>query len=194
MRQSAGFTLIETIMAIFILSITLVGLISLAAGGFYSVRYARNQIAADALLQESLEYVRNSRDTAIQGGVSWLNWLTTLNVNAGGAANGAPLSQGCYSSNGCIIDPYTEGAKITACGTTCPTVWYYPTQGFYGYSSHSYPFPSSSDSYATTFVRKVTAVVSADSNQITVTATISWLNGATTRSSRQSITVANWRP
>lgn len=193
-KFSGGFTLVETIMAIFILSITLAGLISLAAGGFYSVRYARNQIAADALLQESLEYVRNSRDTAVQHGTTWLNWLTTLNVDTGGSAAGAPLTQGCYSSNGCMVDPYNEGAKIIGCSGTCQTLWYYQDLGFYGYNNHSYPFPSSVQSYATSYVRKVTAVVSSDSNQITVTATITWLNGATAKTSRQSITIANWRP
>lgn len=62
MKKQQGFTLIETLIAVFILTLTIGGLLTLAANGYFSVRYARNQIVANNLLQESLEYIRNSRD------------------------------------------------------------------------------------------------------------------------------------
>ena len=195
MKQK-GFTLIETLIAIFILTMTVAGLITLASGGFFSVRYSRNQIVADALIQESLEYIRNDRDSAIQQDVSWDAWLTRLNMNASGvtAALGSP-TQGCFASTGCQVDPYTSGAKMVACGGQCATILYYSNQGFYGYASGTYPFGSGEQSYNTSYVRTITATLNpTDSNQVTVTASVRWLNGSATKNLAQSIVIANWRP
>ncbi len=194
-KKQQGFTLIETIVAIFILSLTIGALLSLAAGGFYSVRYSRNQLVAENLIQESIEYIRNSRDTALQQNVLWTDWLTTLNVDTNGAT--APYgssTQGCFSTNGCIVDPYTSGVKVRACGASCPTILFFPNQSFYGYSGATYPF-SDSGAYATTYVRTISIIVSpSDSNQATITARISWQNGNTTKTTTQSVVMTNWRP
>ncbi len=63
MRNSKGFTLIETLVAIFILVLTIGTLMSLSASSFFSVRYAKNQITASNLVQAQLEFIRNVRDT-----------------------------------------------------------------------------------------------------------------------------------
>lgn len=94
MKQK-GFTLIETLVAILILSITMGSLMSLAAGGFYSVRYARNQIAANALMQETLEFVCNSRDSGKIQGLSWEQWRQKFYVDQSGVQTGNP-SSGCF--------------------------------------------------------------------------------------------------
>jgi type II secretory pathway pseudopilin PulG len=66
LKNSKGFTLVETLVAIFILLLTITTMISLSAGSFYNVRYAQNQLTASALNQEVFEYVRHNRDTAVQ--------------------------------------------------------------------------------------------------------------------------------
>ena len=171
-----GFTLIETIVAIFILSLAMGALLTLAANGFYSVRYARNQIVADNLMQESLVFIRNNRDTAFRSGGDWNTWRAGLSS--------------CFESNGCIVDVYTTGAKFIACSTNCPYMSYYENQGIYGYT---YNYPFSGESYETSYVRTIKMTESPyDSNQITVTSTMRWLNGGASRTTAQSVVMTNW--
>ena len=179
MKQQAGFTLIETLIAIFILTLTIGGLLTLAAGGYFSVRYSRNQIVANSLLQESLEYVRNSRDTLFQQNGDWNQWLAGFSD--------------CFTTAGCAIDPYTRGTHVVpAAGQP---IIFYPTFGFYGYAGGSYPsiVTSGTAPYLTTYVRTVTMKKSdTDPNQVIVNATVAWLNGSTQKTATQSILITNW--
>jgi prepilin-type N-terminal cleavage/methylation domain-containing protein len=189
MKQQQGFTLIETLIAIFILTLTVGGLLELAAGGYFSVRYARNQIVADNLIQESLEYIRNDRDGAAQSGSGyWQAWE---------AKYGA-----CTKNTGCIVDPYTTVPvqHIEDCSAypnqICPTVTFYPSVGFYGYNTHTYPDigQSAQTPYPTTYIRTVTMQQGTDPNQLTVTVTVAWMNGSAPISSSQSFLLTNWNP
>jgi Tfp pilus assembly protein PilV len=179
---SRGFTLIETLIAIFILTLTVGGLLTLAANGYFSVRYARNQITADSLVQESLEYVRNSRDSAAQSGVDWQTWVGQFSAN------------GCMSSTGCIVDPYTtNGNNVRACGNTCDYSTLYPDSGFYGYTSSSYPsaLGSTTPPQTSTFVRTITMHL-VGANQLVVVSSVQWLNGTAAKGTTQSILITSW--
>lgn len=191
--QTRGFTLVETVVAIFILSLSVGALLTLSTGGIFSVRYARNQMVADNLLQESLEYIRNSRDTAAQQGIMWEDWLETLNVNASG--NSVPYNSndplGCFSDRGCQIDPYYPGRPIRQCQNSgCDYIQFYPEHGFYGYDN-PYPF-GQSDSTPTSYIRTIN-VNRTTENQIVVTARIQWLNGFNEKSVEQSLILTNWQ-
>jgi prepilin-type N-terminal cleavage/methylation domain-containing protein len=196
-NQQSGFTLIETVVAILILSLTVSVLLTLTAGGVFSVRYARNQIVADNLAQEALEYIRNSRDSARQEGISWDTWLTYLNVNANGQRQPAPFSQGCFNATrGCKIDPYTNTyatiAPVMECPSAgCANVTFFRSPGFYGYASSDYNL-AVSDPVITTYVRKVTTALDASGDQLTVTVSLTWKNGNMTRSTSQSLLLTDW--
>jgi len=185
--SQAGFTLIETLIAIFLLMLTVGGLLTLAADGYFQVRYAKNQIIANSLLQESLEYIRNDRDTSFQQGVTWSDWVAKYSGD-----------HGCFDANGCTVDPYTTIATdhVIACASdSCPAFTFYPTFGFYGYANTTYPSlynQSAGSPYLTTYVRTITMQQASDPNQLTVTATMKWLNGNTSTSSSQSILLTNW--
>lgn len=196
LREQAGFTLVESLVAILILVLTMGALFSLASGGIFSARYARNQIVANNLLQEAVEVVRNSRDTAAQsGGYAWDLWLANYNVNESGELQDpGDLSFGCFDSDGCMIDPYDTDEPIRACGQECSNIVYYPDPGFYAYEG-TYNGVSPEDSYETSYRRKIRFVpVTGNPDQYMVTAEISWLNGSTTRTLTQSILLTNWRP
>lgn len=194
--NQSGFTLIETLVAVLILTLSIGGILSLAAGGFYSVRYARNQIVANNLLQESLEYVRNTRDSAfLQGGPNpWDIWQDTLQTDINGNVTGNN-SDGCFSSNGCIVNPYAISSKVKKCSTTCPYIMYFPDNEFYGYIA-SYPFSPGSSPYVTSFIRtiKIVPATNDPSNQVVVTGTITWLNGSRSKTIVQSMVLTNWTP
>lgn len=184
--KSEGFTLIETLIAVFILALTVSSLVSLTSGGYFSIRYVRNQIVATSLIGETLEYVRNTKDTALQNGILWQDWQNEYLL-----ANLAPTARGCFDPKGCSIDPYTsQSVKTTPCTTTCPLIVYFPEKSIYAYSTTFTGFTTT----PTTFRRKVTARTMTDPNQIEVTVEVSWLNGTLSRTLRQSVLMTNWTP
>lgn len=201
-----GFTLIETLVAVLILAICVDAVMSLAAGGFFSVKYAKNQIVATALAQESLEYIRNTRDTMYQQGKTWDDWRKVYNVGTGGTINNNLAGNwGCWSADGCAVSPYSSIPVVQCGSSSCPPIYYYPkafdsTSGFYGYKPATplaqYPQGISSvDSYVTTYGRVVKMEVSPnDPGEVMVTVVVSWLDGNTKRSTTQSMLITDWRP
>jgi prepilin-type N-terminal cleavage/methylation domain-containing protein len=191
-NNNGGFTLIETVVAILILSLSIGALLTLSAGGFFSVRYARNQIVADNLAQEALEYIRNTRDTAFIQGTSWDTWLTTLNVDTGGNQVALSTPSGCFDTDGCIVDVYDVLVKIRACTATCAVTVLYPDEGFYGYEAGDYPFSGGTSPIQTTYQRKIVVTRPSSPDQVLVTAIITWQNGSTTKTISQSLMMSNW--
>ena len=194
MKHQRGFTLIETLIAIFILTLTVGGMLQLAASGFYSVRYARNQLVADSLLQESLEYFHNSRDTSVQNGVDWQSWVSSFNVDSSGNQVQGSAGQGCFSSNGCTVDPYATSPRIKACSSNCEGIIFYSSNDLYGYRNSTYPSQNGqtlTNATATTYVRTIT-LQQLSPDQVSVTARVQWLNGQAQKSTTQSILLTRW--
>jgi type II secretory pathway pseudopilin PulG len=65
LKKNKGFTLVETLVAISIFTVSILGLISILASGVSDISYAKQKIVASYLAQEGIEYVRNMRDTAV---------------------------------------------------------------------------------------------------------------------------------
>lgn len=190
-----AFTLIETLVAIAILAAAVGALLTLAAGGYFSVRYAKNDIVANNLLQESIEYIRNNRDTNMhQGTEGWETWLTRLNVDTVGTQ--IPLgsgTRGCFGATGCTVDAYLGGANFKECSGACTPLLFYPSQQFYGYNE-SYPHISGGAApYTTSFVRTIYAERSSvDPSQLLITATITWKNGTQNKTLSQKVIITDW--
>lgn len=181
-----GFSLIETLIAIFLLSVSVGALMTVTTGSFFSIRYARNQVIGGNLMQEAIEYIKNTKDTAVQQGVSWSNWQDQVLKK-----NELGLGTGCFTSSGCTLDIYTtQPQKITSCGTQCPTMVLYQNKGVYGYSD-TYPFEPST---ATSFRRTLRAQQTIDPNQVELIVTMSWRNGNIPRTIQQSLLLTNWIP
>ena len=58
-----GFTLIETMVALAIFSVSIVSLIAMTSQGVANVSLAKNKLIASYLAQEGIEVVRNNRDS-----------------------------------------------------------------------------------------------------------------------------------
>jgi len=87
LRTRGGFTLVETLVAISIFTVSILGLVAVISDGVVSTRYAKQKIAASYLAQEGIEYVRNIRDREIlygQGniGIRWGRFKDNLNIGS----------------------------------------------------------------------------------------------------------------
>lgn len=191
-HNQAGFTLIETLVAILILAMAIGALLTLTAGGFFTIRYAKNDIVASNLLQESLEYIRNTRDSEAQKIVpsSWDQWFDTYrNAN-------------CTDPDvGCMVNPYARAStsRVIACdadGTeVCDNLYYFPSDGFYSYApaaDNLFSSLSSGTELQTSFIRTITMEESANGADIVVTATMEWMNGTNKKQTTQSIILTKW--
>jgi type II secretory pathway pseudopilin PulG len=128
----AGFTLIETFVAIVILTTALAGALGLAAQGFFSADIAGDQITATFLAQDGMEYVRYARDGAR------LNGHSALYYERGGSdnANVDCVSNDPANRNYCYFDSsrdVTTSVPISCGVSGCPAINYDKTSGFYNY-------------------------------------------------------------
>jgi len=173
-KYKRGFTLLETLVALSILTSAVAGPLTLA---FYSIRSAsvsQNQLTAFYLAQEALEYVKNRRDTNVLKGES--NWLKDLAPSGGG--NGF-----CRNDKGCTVDiPYNS---INQCpgGGDCPKMRYSSDTGLYHQNTS---FGSESP-----FTRKIKLwYISAYEEKISIT--ISWSEKFGAKSFTLEENIFNW--
>lgn len=75
-QKNSGFTLIETLVAIFLLMITVVSIVSLSSKILISTKSQKSEITAQYLLQDGIEFLHNNRDSALNGGASWAAYTT----------------------------------------------------------------------------------------------------------------------
>ena len=149
-----GFTLVEAMVAIAILSMAVTGPLLIAQKGIGSAIYAREQITAFYLAQEAVEYIRNIRDT---NRITRDPWLTNLTACVGAV---------------CRIDGtvLTSGEKAVACssdpGAVCKPLWLGSVTGLYGYTE--------SGATQTPFTRSVSIVQDSSQQSAKISVTVSW--------------------
>jgi len=163
--------LIETLVALAIFTTSITVLISVTGSGVANVNYAKNKFVASYLAQEGVEMVRNIRDNAwLTGGPT--GWSTFLTSTTPGVLD-------CISATGCTIEPTT--LQVAACSAPCPNL-NYDTQGFYTAGSGT----------PTLFTRKIEIDDSLSADEIKVTSTVSWNQGAIPYSASYSESLLNW--
>jgi len=70
-KEESAFTLVEIIVILFIVSVGMIGILSLVIQNIQSQIINKNNITAYQLAQEGLELVRKTRDTNWLNGYSW---------------------------------------------------------------------------------------------------------------------------
>jgi prepilin-type N-terminal cleavage/methylation domain-containing protein len=177
-RNKEGFTLIETLVAISLLTISIIAPISLTAQSLQSAYYARDQITAFYMAQEAIEALRSVRDGQI------LQIAHTVDASSINIFGPIPLGDQPFRID---ARQTNSSAAITACngdpGGVCIPL---ETDGtLYGYQSDWTP---------TNFTRTVKAhFIGSGQDEIRVTVTVTWTTGAfQTRSFSISENMYRW--
>jgi prepilin-type N-terminal cleavage/methylation domain-containing protein len=187
-KQNKGFTILETLIAVVLLSLVLNSVLTLISKSLFTAQYAKNDMIASYLLQESADYIRNTRDTSIKvnPATGWDNFLTFYELNGSGNK-----SRSCKIK---IYPNYIANTSEPDCGSVNgnndPDQLYYHKDTNNG----SYYSTERGSGYVdTTLSRSIVLSKSADDKQVDVSITINWKNGNTPKSKSYNVSLTNWQ-
>ena len=167
-----GFTLLEMIMAIFVITVGILGIMSLIQKAMVSTSISSSRLAAVYLAQEGIEIVRNTRD---------VNWL-----EVGILANSWDEGLTACGGIGFIAD-YNHSYGPDQIDPTFPCYAGQPlnidSDGFYGYSS----------GIQTKFKRKIIVTTASDPDIRNVSVEVSWQDRMMPYSLSVQENLYNWR-
>lgn len=182
--KNKGFTLIESLVAISILSLSIAATFTAVQNGIQNSTIAKDQTTAFYLAQEAMEYIKNTRDEnalySIQNPDTPRNWLYGISASAGDP---------CYFGKVCQIDSPLK--TVASCGSAaitssppnlCGYINQDPTTSLYGYTVTWTP---------TRFKREVQLRQIVADTEVEVVISISWTNKAGTKYFQASETLFN---
>lgn len=170
-KRNEGFTILETMVAVFILVLSITGPMVFAQTGLRSAFLARDQITAFYLAQDIIETIKNIRD---ENGLNSVNWLTNIDA--------------CDTGDTCVIHIDTVIADPVAqvcTGGVCPPLEIDANKRY------SYDGNEPSRFTRTTYIRETTNEVEA---QIVVI--VEWQSNVRVGRSRIMVqeNIYNWIP
>lgn len=164
MKPFKAFTLIETLVAVSILLMALVGPLTIAAQSLRSAYYARDQVTAFYLAQEGIEYVRAVRDQNYIGNQSWLTGISEC--------------QGAL----CTVD-FPNFTHQVCPNNICSPVLVSSTGGLFNQTTGT----------ASKFTRAVTITpVPGASDEMIISVTVSWTSTGINRTFSLKERIFNW--
>jgi prepilin-type N-terminal cleavage/methylation domain-containing protein len=131
--NNRGFTLMETLVAILVLSIALAGPLTIAQKSLQASLTSKNQTTAFFLAQDAIEFIRYARDSNCLASASPVN-CPAGNWLAGSAVNLAT----CVSANGgsaCYIDTALNTVSICTSGICTTPLNYNSATNLYSYTT-----------------------------------------------------------
>ncbi len=154
-EHKRGFTLIEALVAIFILSASITALMTVVSQSIFNSTYIKNKAVGISLAQEGVELVRNIQDSALL--VSDYASFDDL---------GTDMFQACmFNDTTCTIDPLSLSVE-TCPGQECPPIRISDT-GYFNYTFGE----------VSPFTRSIKmASTGPDSGYVKVT--VSWMQGS----------------
>ena len=155
-QKVRGFTLVETLVALSIFSVSLVALLNATSSGASDVNFAKNKVTASFLAQEGVELVRNIRDTSANG-TGQSSWDVTRT--------------NCLNARGCYLAPGNTSSLLCPLGSGgesgCPVLRLNTSTGYYTY------LPVSSTNVLTDF-RRVISFENTGPGEIRIVVEVLW--------------------
>ena len=191
-NKKSGFTLVETLIAIAIFSLSIIALMSVLATGITDTSYAKNKVIASYLAEEGIEYIKNMRDTYVTYSATpaqgWTNFKLKIFQQ--------PHCQG-VSGIGCsFIDTLNaydlpslqSSMSFLSCGSgNACSLYYYSSSGKYSYSY----LVSGVDSG---FTRKIMATESTNNPfELKITSIVSWSKNSISYNVTFSDNLLRWK-
>ncbi len=165
LQPNRGFTLVETLVAIFVMMVAIVAPMSIASQALSTARYAKEQVTAFYLAQEGIELVRDIRgNNVISGAAVWNEG--TLGLSSPGSENY------CYSTNGCYIE--AKDLAVQNCSGICPVLNIDLNQLDPDFGIYTYSLIGTNPSQFARTIR----ITKLSSTEISVSSTVSWASGA----------------
>ncbi len=185
LKFSSGFTLVEVMVAVAVLSTGLIGAANLITYNISNSAKAINKTIATNLAQEGIELTRNIRDTNWLSGVGWdTNLAPTIGENR-------QMQFFCGGLSNQNINPAPNNIDI--CGVACRVYIYTKiSDGSKCYSDDfgnqaGYNAPQTTDFYRLITVNKL------DADSILATADIKWIERGNARYLTIQEILYNWR-
>ncbi len=194
---SGGFTLVELLVAISILSLAILAAFTAISNNIRGSNFAEDQMMVYYLADEGIEYVRNWRDQnslkniqALSTGGMPVLWLTGL---------AQVPSDPCYGNNGkvCYIDsflntPSNPPQSCSGSASTCPYLFNNINTsdsafGLYGYTT------SPSVSWKQTQFQRSISINVISPTEATVSVTVSWVTNGVSKNYAISETLEAWQ-
>lgn len=175
----SGFTLVEALFAVFLLTLAITTFMGVVAQSLFSARYARDEITANYLLQEVSDYLRNDRDTTvfIQNDNPNDGWNIFINKYSG-----------CEGVEGCYFDILTSPINPEPNGHEHHYL-YYHQDGEYNFYNYN---PDGGE--ITSFERQIFITHNIENpNEIDVKVTVFWKNGGLQKSKSLETSLLNWQ-
>jgi|WetSurMetagenome_2_1015567.scaffolds.fasta_scaffold01475_8 prepilin-type N-terminal cleavage/methylation domain-containing protein len=170
-NTNSGFTILEMVVVIFIISFGLLGVVSLVNQSIQVGNINKNMLIASQLSQEGLELVRNKRD------INWLergDWefSSTTNSRLDIIRDGTYIVDYTGAINSAPDNISDQAAKL-----------YLDANGFYSHSASANPTP---------FYRLIT-VGNESVSSTTVRCDVQWKKGTNTYSFSAQTVLYDWR-
>ena len=167
--SNKGFSLVETLVAITLLLLIMVGPLAITSRTSSSATFASEQVVASFLAQEGLEIVQKARDDTVLsstflGGTQATAWTNFVSAYSS-----------CVSSDGCRIELDSAGAVVApqSCSTIANCLLYLNTAS----GARSMYTHSSAGLTATPYTR-VIKITSVNSNEVKVESIVTWRTGS----------------
>ena len=178
-KNKTGFTLIETLVAISIFSVSILGMMAVLYNGTTNINFLKKKMVATYLAQEGIEYVRNMRDSfVISQSDGWNNFNDKLSTGL------------CDQTNGCYYMNQELGIGNLITSTVikkCEDNQCRPNLLHYNPGTSGYDYFSSN---LTDFSRKITYEKIND--EVKITSTVYWQQGSGMQSVSFSENLFNW--
>ena len=167
--ENCGFTLIETLVAVTILSAAIAGPMVLSIRSIGSAAVSQDQLVAFYLGQEAIEFVKNARDTNIL--VKSSDWLDGLSL--------------CKGVNGCYIDVIEKPVKDCGTLTGCPKL---------NFNGFNYTYKSDGSDGNTVFTRtvKIDDLIRTDGDEAKIDVAVSWTGKYGQKTMNLQNNIFNW--